>query len=669
MARKSMNLLDILVWLKTTGDQLNNGLISNIYYEKEYERLILKVKSNLVKDLLVIEAGKRIHLSSRVVTPSDYKPYPLVVLARKYLRGDRIQDISLQGNDRIVKITGRRGYSIIAELIPRGVIVLLDDKDSIIALTRTLRLRDRVLKPKINYIPPPAQESIIIKLVESKIENFFENLVDCIRSGKDAVRGLIRGCRIPGELAEEALYRAGIDKQREVGDLRENDLQAIIEALTEIVEESFAGKGWLIIQEYPIEADPFKPLRHIERGDLTVQEYSPFDEALDILFAQPVREPRARTQDDTTGDSEYYRLLKSIEEAEKRAREYVFEAEKKKKIAELVAKHYQDFDKLFDIITRNKAEKVTLGKVIVTRLNDRYVIELPNDIKFDYYHGETVDSVILRLYREAGELEAKATRAEQVKEEILKRIDELKIKVKARELSQRVRRRKRFWFEKYHWTVTRNNLLAIGGRDASQNEAVVKKHLSQNDLFLHANIHGAPAVVLKIKDKTPQPEDIFDAAVITAAYSRAWKAGAGSIDVYWVTASQVSFSPPTGEYLAKGGIMVYGKKNYLPKPVPIKISIGIAINEEGVPIVMTGSEEAIHEKTLVYSVLVPGDHSKSETARILKNKWYETLNREYKHIPYAVPDEEIMPRIPGRSRIIRTKSGYNKGIVLRDLEN
>ncbi|MCE4610275.1 MAG: NFACT family protein [Desulfurococcales archaeon] len=669
MARKSMNLLDILVWLKTTGQQLNKGLVSNIYYEKESERLILKIKSNLAKDLLVIEAGKRMHLSSRTVTPSDYKPYPLVVLARKYLRGDRIQDISPQGQDRIVKITGRRGYSIIAELIPRGVIALLDEKDSILALTKTLKLRDRVLKPKIRYTPPPIQESIIIKLVGSKIENIPEDLLNCIRSGKDAVRGLIRGCRIPGELAEEALYRSGIDKQKGVDSLEEKDLQAILDALMGIIAESFSGKGWLIIQESPIEADPFKPLRYIEGGDFIVEEYSLFDESLDILFAQGVRGTRTKPQEDTTGDSEYYRLLKSIEEAEKKAREYVLEAEKKRKIAEIMAKHYQDFEKLFNIITRNKEKKFSVGKVIVTKLNDKYVIELPGDITFDYYHGETVDAVILRLYREAGELEAKAKRAEEIKEEILSRIDELRIKVKARELSQRVRRRKRFWFEKYHWTATRNDLLAIGGRDASQNEAVVKKHLSQNDLFLHANIHGAPAVVLKIKDRTPHQEDIFDAAVLTAAYSRAWKAGAGSIDVYWVTASQVSFSPPTGEYLAKGGIMVYGKKNYLPKPVPVKIAIGIAINEEGVPIVMSGSEETIQEKTLVYSVLVPGDHAKSEMAKILKNKWYEALDQEHKHIPYAVPDEEIMPRIPGRSRIIRTRRGNDKGIILKDLEN
>ena len=39
--------------------------------------------------------------------------------------------------------------------------------------------------------------------------------------------------------------------------------------------------------------------------------------------------------------------------------------------------------------------------------------------------------------------------------------------------------------------------LAIGGRDAASNSAVVRKHLVKNDKIFHGDIFGSPFFILK----------------------------------------------------------------------------------------------------------------------------------------------------------------------------
>ncbi len=41
----------------------------------------------------------------------------------------------------------------------------------------------------------------------------------------------------------------------------------------------------------------------------------------------------------------------------------------------------------------------------------------------------------------------------------------------------------------------------LGGRDASQNEELVKKYMGGQDLFVHADVHGASVVIVKGKDR------------------------------------------------------------------------------------------------------------------------------------------------------------------------
>lgn len=42
--------------------------------------------------------------------------------------------------------------------------------------------------------------------------------------------------------------------------------------------------------------------------------------------------------------------------------------------------------------------------------------------------------------------------------------------------------RKVHWFEKFNWFISSENYLVISGRDAQQNELIVKRYMSKDDL-------------------------------------------------------------------------------------------------------------------------------------------------------------------------------------------
>lgn len=42
--------------------------------------------------------------------------------------------------------------------------------------------------------------------------------------------------------------------------------------------------------------------------------------------------------------------------------------------------------------------------------------------------------------------------------------------------------RKVHWFEKFNWFVSSENYLVISGRDAQQNELIVKRYMAKGDL-------------------------------------------------------------------------------------------------------------------------------------------------------------------------------------------
>lgn len=59
--------------------------------------------------------------------------------------------------------------------------------------------------------------------------------------------------------------------------------------------------------------------------------------------------------------------------------------------------------------------------------------------------------------------------------------------------------RKPFWFEKFHWFISSDNYLVLAGRDAAQNENLIKRYFRRHDIYVHADVHGASSVIVKAR--------------------------------------------------------------------------------------------------------------------------------------------------------------------------
>jgi predicted ribosome quality control (RQC) complex YloA/Tae2 family protein len=137
--------------------------------------------------------------------------------------------------------------------------------------------------------------------------------------------------------------------------------------------------------------------------------------------------------------------------------------------------------------------------------------------------------------------------------------------------------RKQFWFEKFLYFISSDGYLVIGGKDAQQNELLYRRYLKKGDVYVHADMKGAPSVIIKNNPSTPDapipPSTLSQAGNLAVCGSDAWESKT-VIGAYWVKADQVSKTAPTGEYITTGAFMIRGTKNFLP---PAQLLMGFAL--------------------------------------------------------------------------------------------
>jgi predicted ribosome quality control (RQC) complex YloA/Tae2 family protein len=174
---------------------------------------------------------------------------------------------------------------------------------------------------------------------------------------------------------------------------------------------------------------------------------------------------------------------------------------------------------------------------------------------------------------------------------------------------------KKEWFEKFRWFFSSDGFLVIGGRDATTNEIVIKKYTENDDLVFHTEAPGSPFVVVKHEGKAASIPDstLEEAAVFTAAHSKAWKQGLSTMGVFLVKPEQVSKSAKAGEFIPKGAFMIYGeKKFYHPQ---ISYAVGVYNGK-----VMGGPLSAIKKHCQAYVEVVQGDDKLSDVAKQIKKQ-------------------------------------------------
>jgi predicted ribosome quality control (RQC) complex YloA/Tae2 family protein len=167
---------------------------------------------------------------------------------------------------------------------------------------------------------------------------------------------------------------------------------------------------------------------------------------------------------------------------------------------------------------------------------------------------------------------------------------------------------KPLWFERYRWFISTEGVLVIGGRDAATNDLIVRKYLKTADLYVHADIHGAPSVIIKHSEPgSPAPTEttFTEAAQFSLAFSKAWRAGLASGSAFWVSPDQVSKAGASGEFVARGAFVIHGTKNIL-RDLPVELAIG-TLPIDGVDRWCVAPPSALRARGQVRFLLTPGE--------------------------------------------------------------
>ncbi len=606
-----MSVIDVLAWSRWADNILRGIRISNVYHLSSSNLLLFKLSGMEDYKFLVIQPGYRANLSS-FIYPTPEKPDLIALSFRKYLRRQKIELVSQLGFDRELVFDFSNNYRLYVELLPRGEAVLVEPEGTIVHATGYKKMKDRSIKRGERYIPPPLFK-------EKPTYNRCNELLE-----SSSLRALARNLGIPSEIISEAKWRS------------EGNEQKICDEIMEIIEESLKGKGYLVFREgKPFSYHPFEPRSLMAEEEYHVIMKEKFNDAIDEYYASIF----SVTSYEEKSSNIREMILEKIREFEEKMKST-------KELADFMFSQKDNLEKtricVFDTIKKigwSSVPKVCGGVEEISPNRGIVAVDMGGK-KIWINVREPVMLQIQRLYEEAKKFKRKIESAK----EKLSSLPEKRVEDRVQQAS--IRRKE--WYERYHWSFTRNGFLVIAGKNASQNEAIVKKHMDNNDIFLHAEIHGAPATVLKCgSGNFPTEEDIWDAAVIAAVYSRGWREKIGALDVYWVKAEQVTKKAPSGQFLWKGGFMIYGEKNYL-HGIPLMLTVGIERVENDSYRYIVGSEESVRARGNPIALLAPGETRPHEIGKQI----IKIIRKRSTLIAPRI--EELLQLLPGESRIIKT---------------
>jgi predicted ribosome quality control (RQC) complex YloA/Tae2 family protein len=667
-----MSSFDILAIIPEINQAVKGARIDNIYQINPTTLLLRLRQPSQTPTHLLAEAGKRIHLTSYALKKPE-KPTAFCMTFRKHLKNGRIARIRQHEFERtvIISVETKEGeFQLIVELFGDGNLILVSPQNTILHALVYRKMRDRNIQRGETFRHAPQMGKNPLKLSSQdlgEIRNFGE---------MEIVRALTKFLGIGGLYAEEILLRAEIDKNKTCSSLTEDEIDGVFNQLHQILSLIAAGKiePVIVLDEKGglVDVTPI-PLKAY--SNFKSKSFDSFNEALDEYYTKTTVEEKIVkfTQIAEKQIAKQQRILQSQQKALESLKQKM---EQNKRIGDVVYMHLNELGFLLQKVMDEKNSGKPWNQIISNLIKERDAGLSPAV----YFHSLEPERLILNvalenltfplslrhsIYENAAGYYAKAKKAEKKMEGVKKALLETENKIKrlkersvehlkAPELPPK--RRKRAWYEKFLWFHSSDGFLVIGGRDATTNEILIKKHMEPNDKVFHADIHGAPFVLVKTDGKVPPEQTMKEAAQLAASYSRAWKEMLGSADVYWISPQQISKSPPTGQYLEKGAFIISGQKNYV-RNVPLTIAVGIKMEGENL-MVIGGPPEAIAKQTNVYVEVSPGEKQSGELAKQIRRELAEKAPENMRRQVSEIALEEIQRFIPsGRGKV---KCGFRE---------
>lgn len=580
--------LDFYAFLEKYKGKIVGCFIKKVYQIAETDFLFQIYGSGVGKNYLVISLKKGL-LFYDAERPDAATP--LSMLLRKALSERKIIAAEQINFDRVVKFTLHTGQEIILEMFRDGNFIITNEKKIEFASDQREWRNRKILKGE-PYIPPSANNPL-----ELDNEAFLEVLMS---SKASIVQTLATRLNLGGDMAEEVLYRAGIDKDlpaKESGHF----VDQIRKGISLLLEESIKSETYFYETE-----NLLTPVKMTHLTEQAAKSYADFNSGL-LDYVQE-HYPSEEDKDPITRRIES--MTKSIEEFEKQKDlafrrgnaimtdlqhfEIIIKKLKKMKDSQNL-KELKEFDG-FPVTGYDSASKEIELDVYELKVKLDLNITAGQNANNYYQKSKDFKSKIEGAYRAIEDTKKKRVTKEKVTKKNIKRE----------------------WFEIYHWFISSEGFLVISGRDAKSNERIVKRHLKDKDLYVHADVYGAPSTIIKVEgEKAPTEVTIREACAFAVSFSRAWPAGMTTGAAYWVYPSQVSKTPESGEFVSTGSWIVRGKRNYL-FDLPLKLAIGITdYKGENKPMVRPLLDKSSAEEV----VIIPGDEKRNVIAQKISKKF------------------------------------------------
>ena len=567
--------------------------------------------------------------SPKVKPDTPTMPTSFASYLRKYVDNARIGKVTQTGFDRVVEMELFKSdgdYRLIFELFGGGNVLLVKDGKIMNCLIQKT-WRDRATRPGEDYITPKSRFDPTTSSKEDFITSFKSSDSDCVRTLATAVN-------LGGQYAEEVCRRVGIDKNTPVQDVSDETLVMMYDSMRGIVDCVLnSSEPTAYLKEGQIE--DFAPVTLMSHDDMEVKRFDTLSEVVEAFMAQI-----SDAEEEAYVDPEIEKLQRRISKQEETLEEYRVQCEELRRKAESLYTDYQNANNLLTVLNE-QSQKLTWDKLKEGAMKIPFVVSIDpsknivvgtfagEEVSLDYTKG--IDANASDIYQKGKDIGEKAKRAQEALDE--SKADLVKKQKgfdKAKALAAgKAQPTKQFWFERYKWFISSGGRLVIAGKDAHSNDNVVKKHLKDGDLYAHADVHGAPSVVIKDGAKADVSE-LRQACNFALAQSKAWVAAMPEGSAFWVYPDQVSKTPNPGEFVPRGAFIIRGKRNY-EYHLPMELYVG-EIEYQNARKVMCGPAECF-EGCEKYVVIHPGRGKSGRKANELAKK-------------FEVPEEEISRILP-----------------------
>ncbi len=558
---------------------------------------------------------------------------------RKNLTRGKIVKLEQPNGERICIITfeTKKGIrKLICEFFREGNLIVVDQNNKILSCLNQLNVRHRNIIPGGKYELPPERGKDILNLQ-------YEDILQIPQSNIEIAKWIGRNYSISKKYVEEILHLSNINNDILCSSLSQKQIDSLYRELKSFIKigNSNNMNVWVYYEKNNISDISIIKLHANEQ-----QEYKKIDSIIQALDKNIT--PELLKKEQKISQEPLNNKIMKLEQTIKLQTNAKNEQKKKAKLLRQIAEDLGNSTKIKTVFSKRKIEIISPkeGFFSVPTIDPKLSMPIKTTaIKLSsitYSRAKQIEKKIEKI--EKAELKLQNQLDKLKKKTSQQDVDEIKLKVKDKPL----------WFERYRWFLTSQKTLVIGGRDTHSNNAIIQKHVQENDAIFHADIIGSPFFILREENKD-QSLSYSEVAWATASFSRAWRTQT-PVSVYWVKPDQVKKSATSGTYLPKGSFMIIGKKNMI-KKIKLEIAVGVIKIQDRYTL-MSGPLDAIKSNCIAFVVLKPGKIKASDIAKKIKQEIISMLENQTAKIYQAKSIDEFIKVLPaGGAEIIRKEKG------------